>query len=95
MTPMPGLDFQLGSDIDALRKMKPEEQAGKAAKDAEEAMFYLAFHAFYSTKEMPIAKCWFEKVKALNTGTERTKQSSDMLLSKELKDVAPAACELQ
>lgn len=80
---------------EALRKMKPEEITGKASKDAEEAMFYLAFNNFYGTKDMPAAKCWFQKVKDLNTGTERTKQSSDMLLSKELKDVSAAACELQ
>lgn len=80
---------------EALRKMKPEEITGKASRDAEEAMFYLAFEAYYGTKNMPSAKCWFQMVKDLNTGTERTKQSSDMLLSKELKDVAAAACELQ
>jgi hypothetical protein len=34
-------------------------------------------------------------VKDLNTGTERTKQSSDMMMSKELKDVAAGTCELQ
>lgn len=80
---------------DALRRMKPEDIAGKAAKDAEEAMFYLAFYHYYGSKDLPAAKCWFQKVKELNTGTERTKQSSDMLLSKELKDVPAATCELQ
>lgn len=80
---------------EALRKMKPEDIAGKAAKDAEEAMFYLAFYHFYGAKDLPAAKCWFQKVKELNTGTERTKQSSDMLLSKELKDQPAATCELQ
>ena len=80
---------------EALRKMKPEEITGKYAREAEEAMFFLAFEAFYHTKDMPVAKCWFQKVKDLNTGTERTKQSSDMLLSKELKDVTAGACELQ
>lgn len=79
---------------DALRKMKPEEVT-KSPKDAEEAMFYLAFYNFYSTKDLPAAKCWFEKVKAVNAGTNNTKVANDMLLSKELKDVAPAACELQ
>ena len=79
---------------EALRKMKPEDIAGKAAKDAEEAMFYLAFYHFYGSKDLPAAKCWFQKVKELNTGTERTKQSSDMLLSKELKDQPAATCEL-
>lgn len=80
---------------EALRKMKPEDIAGKAAKDAEEAMFYLAFYHFYGAKDLPAAKCWFQKVKELNTGTERTKQSSDMLLSKELKDQPAATCDLQ
>lgn len=80
---------------DALRKMKPEELAGKATKDAEEAMFYLGGYNYFSTKDMASAKCWFEKVKALNTGTERTKQASDLLLSKDLKDVPAATCELQ
>ena len=80
---------------EALRKMKPEDIAGKAAKDAEEAMFYLAFYHFYGSKDLPAAKCWFQKVKELNTGTERTKQSSDMLLSKELKDQPAATCELE
>jgi tetratricopeptide (TPR) repeat protein len=79
---------------DALRKMKPEEMT-KAPKDTEEAMFYLGFYNFYSTKDLPAAKCWFEKVKAVNAGTPNTKVANDMLLSKELKDVAPAACELQ
>lgn len=79
---------------DVLRKMKPEEMT-KSPKDAEEAMFYLGFYNFYSTKDLPAAKCWFEKVKAVNAGTPNTKVANDMLLSKELKDVAPAACELQ
>ena len=80
---------------EALRMMKPEDITGKASKDAEEAMFYLAFHHFYGSKDMATAKCWFQKVKDLNTGTERTKQSSDMMMSKELKDVAAGTCELQ
>lgn len=79
---------------DALRKMKPEEMT-KSPKDTEEAMFYLGFYNFYSTKDLPAAKCWFEKVKAVNAGTPNTKVANDMLLSKELKDVAPATCELQ
>lgn len=80
---------------DALRRMKPEEIAGKAAKEAEEAMFYLGGFHYFSAKDMAAAKCWFEKVKALNTGTERTRQSGDLLLSKDLKDVSAAACDLQ
>lgn len=78
---------------DALRRMKPEEVT-KSPRDAEEAMFYLGFYNFYSTKDLPAAKCWFEKVKTVNAGTNNTKVANDMLLSKELKDVTPAACEL-
>lgn len=78
---------------DVIRKMKPEEMT-KSLSDLEEAYFYLAFYNYYSTKDLPAAKCWFEKVKAVNAGTANTKVANDMLLSKELKDVKPAACEL-
>ena len=78
---------------DVIRKMKLEEMT-KSPSDVEEAYFYLAFYNYYSTKDLPAAKCWFEKVKAVNAGTANTKVANDMLLSKELKDVKPAACEL-
>ncbi len=78
---------------DVIRKMKPEDVT-KARVDAEEAYFYLGFYHFYSTKDLASAKCWFEKVKALNAGTNNTKVSNDMLLSKELKDVKAATCEI-
>lgn len=79
---------------DALRRIKPEDIT-KARVDYEEACFYLGFYHFYSTKDMATAKCWFEKVKALSSGTPNAKVASDMLLSKELKDVTAAPCELQ
>ncbi len=79
---------------EVVRKMKPEEIT-KSPRDAEEAYFYLGFYHFYSTKDMATAKCWFEKVKANNAGTENTKIAGDMLLSKELKDVRAGTCDIQ
>lgn len=76
-----------------LRKMKPEEMA-KSPTDVEEGYFYLGFFHFYSAKDMPVAKCLFEKVKAVNAGTANTKIALDMLLTKELKEVAAGTCEL-
>jgi len=78
---------------DVIRNMKPEEET-KYRNDAEEAYFYLGFYHFYSTKDLAAAKCWFEKVKALNVGTPNTKVANDMLLSKELAGVTVGACEL-
>lgn len=79
---------------DVIRKMKPEEQAKKKV-ELEEAYFYLGFHAFTKEKDMGAARCWFEKLKELNAGTSNTKTGSDMLLTKELKDVAAKDCTLQ
>ncbi|MBL0125883.1 MAG: hypothetical protein IPP83_00180 [Flavobacteriales bacterium] len=78
---------------EVTRRMKPEEVT-KSPSDAEEAYFYLGFYHFYSTKDLTMAKCWFEKVKATNAGTANTKIANDMLLSKDLKDVRAGACEL-
>lgn len=78
---------------EVVRKMKPEDIT-KSPTDAEEAYFYLGFYHFYSTKDLAMAKCWFEKVKANNAGTGNTKIAADMLLSKELKDVKAGACEI-
>ncbi|MBL0129431.1 MAG: tetratricopeptide repeat protein [Flavobacteriales bacterium] len=78
---------------EVTRRMKPEEVT-KSPSDAEEAYFYLGFYHFYSTKDLTMAKCWFEKVKATNAGTANTKIANDMLLSKDLKDVHTGACEL-
>ena len=78
---------------DALRRMKPEDIA-KSRADYEEACFYLGFLHFYSSKDLPAAKCWFEKVKALNAATPNSKVANDMLLSKELKDVPVGTCDL-
>jgi len=78
---------------DVIRKMKPEEMT-RSPSDVEEAYFYLAFLNYYSTNDKAAAKCWFEKVKAINAGTPNTKVANDMLLSKELKDVASSTCEL-
>lgn len=77
---------------EVVRKMKAEEIA-KSPADAEEAYFYLGFYHFTMTKDLPAAKCWFERVKAVNAGTANTKNANDMLLTKELKDVRPSACE--
>lgn len=78
---------------EVLRKMKPEEMT-KSPVDVEEAYFYLGFYNYYSTKDLGAAKCYFEKVKALNAGTNATKQANDMLLTKELKDVKSTPCEV-
>ncbi len=78
-----------------LLKMKPEEKE-KSKSDVEEALNYLGLYHLYSKegKDLPKARCYFEKVKALNAGTSITKQVTDvMLLTKELKDIAPSSCE--
>lgn len=76
-----------------LRKMKPEEMT-KYPGDVEEAYFYLGYYHFTVGKDLPVAKCMFEKVKAANAGTPNTKIAMDMLLTKELKDVSPGSCEM-
>ncbi len=78
---------------EVVRKMKPEEIT-KSPTDAEEAYFYLGFYHFNSTKDMAMAKCWFEKAKALNTGSFNTTNINTMLSTKELKDVKASTCEL-
>ena len=73
--------------------MKLEEQASKKV-ELEEAYFYLGFYYFTKEKDMGAAKCWFTKLKDLNAGTSNTKVGSDMLLTKELKDVGAKDCTL-
>lgn len=76
---------------EVVRKIKPEDQA-KYKVDLEEAYFYLGFYYFSSVKDQGMAKCWFEKLAALNAGTSNTKTGTDMLLN--LKDVAAKDCAL-
>ena len=78
---------------DVIRHMKPEELTTKKV-ELEEAYFYLGFYSFTKEKDMGAAKCWFAKVKELNAGTSNTKVGSDMLLTKDLKDVAAKDCTL-
>lgn len=78
---------------EVVRKIKPEDRE-KYKVDLEEAYFYLGFQAFKGEKSMGLARCYFEQVKDLNAGTANTKVGSDMLLTKELKDVAPLDCGL-
>lgn len=80
-----------------LKKMKPEELEKNKA-DLEEAYNYLGLYHLYSKdgKDLPRSRCFFEKVKTLNVGSSITKQVNEvMLMTKELKDVAPGSCELQ
>ena len=77
---------------EVIRKMKPEE-AAKSLADAEEANFYLAYY-YYTSGDRGQAKCYFEKVSAINAGTGNTKIAMDMLTTKELKDLDPTPCEL-
>jgi hypothetical protein len=79
---------------DVIRKMKPEEQTTKKV-ELEEAYFYLGFYYFTKEKDNGMAKCWFQKLRDLNAGTSNTKVGSDMLLTKDLKDVTPKDCALQ
>lgn len=84
---------------DVIRKMTADEQSKKKV-ELEEAYFYLGFYWFtkgVATKEQDLgmARCYFEKVKDLNAGTSNTKVGSEMLLTKELKDVAAKDCTLQ
>ena len=78
-----------------LLKMKPEEKE-KYKADLEEALNYMGLYNLYNTeaKDLPKARCYFEKVKALNAGTSITKQVNEvMLLTKDLKDVVPGSCD--
>ncbi|MBL8001670.1 MAG: hypothetical protein JNL05_06900, partial [Flavobacteriales bacterium] len=78
-----------------LARMKPEEKE-KYKADQEEALNYMGLFFLYSkeARDLPKAKCYFEKVKALNAGTSITKQVTEVMLqTKELKDVAPGSCE--
>ncbi|MCC6839826.1 MAG: tetratricopeptide repeat protein [Flavobacteriales bacterium] len=83
---------------EVIRKMKPEEQQSRKA-DLEEAYNYMGLYFLYSAdaKDPAMAKCWFEKVGALNAGTSITKQVNEVFLKmKELKDLAPAgACTIE
>ena len=46
-------------------------------------------------KDLPKARCFFEKVQELNAGTSITKQVTDVMLkTKELKDIAPGNCDV-
>jgi tetratricopeptide (TPR) repeat protein len=78
---------------EVVRRMKPEE-IEKSKVDAEEAYFYLGYYYYAKEKDLPMAKCWMEKVQALNAGTNNTKIGSDMVLTKEMKDLTPADCTL-
>jgi Flp pilus assembly protein TadD len=81
---------------DVIRKMKPEERDSHKA-ELEEAYNYMGLYYLYNKAAMdrPRAKCWFEKVSALNAGTSITQQvNSTFLKMKELKDVTPSDCEL-
>jgi len=56
----------------------------------------MGLYNLYNTeaKDLPKARCYFEKVKALNAGTSITKQVNEvMLLTKDLKDVVPGSCD--
>jgi tetratricopeptide (TPR) repeat protein len=82
---------------DVIRKMKPAEMDSRKA-DLEEAYNYMGLYYLYNTNDMDRAraKCWFEKVSALDAGTSITNQVNNVFLKmKELKDQAPAEqCEL-
>ncbi|MBP7513712.1 MAG: hypothetical protein KA791_04140 [Flavobacteriales bacterium] len=78
-----------------LVKMKPEEK-DKYKADLEETLNYMGLYFLYNkeARDLPKAKCYFEKIKLLNVGTSITKQVTEqMLLVKELKDVAPGICD--
>jgi tetratricopeptide (TPR) repeat protein len=78
---------------EVIRKIKPEDRE-KYKVELEEALFYLGFYYFQSADDRGMARCYFEQVRDLNAGTGNTKVGSDMLLTKELKDVAPKDCSL-
>ncbi len=81
---------------EALRKMKPEER-DRAKADYEEALNFMGLYFLYDKTAMDRAKakCFFEKVSALNANTSITKQVNEVFLKmKELKDVAPGDCEV-
>lgn len=81
---------------ETIRKMKPEEIDGHKA-DLEEAYNYMGLYFLYDKEAMDRskAKCWFEKVSALNAGTSITQQVNDTFLKmKELKDVKPTTCDM-
>ncbi|MGV9013087.1 MAG: tetratricopeptide repeat protein [Flavobacteriales bacterium] len=80
-----------------IQKMKPEEIDGHKT-DLEEAYNYMGLYFLYNKSDMDRAKakCWFEKVSALNAGTSITQQVNDTFLKmKELKGVEPSTCELE
>lgn len=78
---------------EVVRHMKPED-IEKKKTEAEEAYFYLGYYYYAQEKNLPMAKCWMEKVRDLNAGTGNTKIGSDMILTKEMKDLAAADCTL-
>ena len=78
-----------------LLKMKPEEME-KYKADQEEALNYLGLYFLYNkeARDLPKARCYFEKIKTLNAGTNITKQVTEqMLITKELKDITPGTCD--
>ncbi|QQR84934.1 MAG: hypothetical protein IPJ76_09900 [Flavobacteriales bacterium] len=79
---------------DVLRRMKPEE-IEKSKTDAEEAYFYLGYYYYDKEKNIPMAKCFMEKVKAINAGTANTQIATNMLGRNDMKDLTPADCTVQ
>ncbi len=72
-----------------IELVKPED-VDKSKKDLEEAYFY--FGTFYlSSKEYAHAKCCYEKIVSLNTGSKEFKKSQDVLkVAPEFKGVVSA-----
>ncbi|MBK6777930.1 MAG: hypothetical protein IPG74_19560 [Flavobacteriales bacterium] len=78
---------------EVVKHLTPENIEKKKV-DVEEAYFYLGYYYYTQEKNLPLAKCWMEKVRDLNAGTANTKIGSEMLLRNEMKDLAAADCTL-
>ncbi|MBK7554657.1 MAG: hypothetical protein IPI55_08650 [Flavobacteriales bacterium] len=74
---------------EVVKHLTPENIEKKKV-DVEEAYFYLGYYYYTQEKNLPLAKCWMEKVRDLNAGTANTKIGSEMLVRNEMKDLAAA-----
>ena len=79
--------------LTAISKIKFPDEQDKYKKDLEGAYFYLGNYYYLSAeKNVGKAKCYYNKVVALATGSEVSTQVAKFLESKDLK-AAAEACE--
>ncbi|HYG52798.1 MAG TPA: hypothetical protein VD905_17965 [Flavobacteriales bacterium] len=73
-----------------ITKVKPEETA-KMNKKLAEAYYFLARYYYYSdTKDVPMSRCYVDKVVTLNASEEWNAAAANMMKIKEVASATPA-----